>query len=161
MSQNKHKKKRSYLRVKADINNVPEVMKQLEDERVSFGQRTAELLASFVGSWAFILVQTSLFALWMFLNVTAWIQHWDPYPFILLNLFLSFQAAYCGPIIMMAQNRKEAKDRLRSELDFQVNIAAEQEIKKLLNSFNTSRIAHMAKIEHQLKELLSQLKERC
>ncbi|MBI4836567.1 MAG: DUF1003 domain-containing protein [Candidatus Abawacabacteria bacterium] len=160
MSKKKKKKLHNYARVRADLNAVPEVMKQLEDEHVSFGQKLAENLAQFVGSWRFIIFQSSIFCIWIVLNLIGWIQHWDPYPFILLNLFLSFQAAYCGPVIMMAQNRQEAKDRLRSELDFQVNIAAEQEIKKLLSSFDTARLAHMARVDNQLKELLKLLKGR-
>lgn len=75
------------------------------------GDRAAEALASFVGSWPFIITQTLGIALWVVVNITAFIQHWDPYPFILLNLLFSVQAAYTGPIIMIAQNRQEALQR--------------------------------------------------
>ena len=160
MLKKKKKVTHNYTRVRADVNAVPEVMRQLENEHVSLGQKLAEKLAQFVGSWTFILVQSSIFTIWIICNVVGWITHWDPYPFILLNLFLSFQAAYFGPIIMMAQNRKEGHDRLRSELDFQINIVAEQEIKKVLSGFNTSRLAHMAHVDNQLKELLRLLKDR-
>jgi uncharacterized membrane protein len=101
--------------------NPNEVM----DERITMGQRVADGFASLIGSWRFIIVQSCILAVWMFLNVVAWLEHWDPYPFILLNLALSFQAAYAGPIIMMSQNRQSAKDRLVAEIDHQVNVKAE------------------------------------
>ena len=69
------------------------------------GQRVADRVAAIVGSWRFIIIQTTLLLAWIALNVVAYVQHWDPYPFILLNLVLSFQAAYTAPIIMMSQNR--------------------------------------------------------
>src|SRR5712692_136981 len=98
---------------------------ELMDERITVGQRVADGFAALIGSWRFIIVQSCLLILWMVLNVVAWIEHWDPYPFILLNLALSFQAAYAGPIIMMSQNRQSAKDRLVAEIDHQVNVKAE------------------------------------
>lgn len=149
-----------YKRIRANIDTVPSVIRELESEKVAFGQRVAERMARFVGSWQFIIIQTIILCLWIVANVVAWVSHWDPYPFILLNLFLSFQAAYCGPVIMMAQNRQEAHDRVRAELDLQVNLVAEQEIKKLLQKFDTSRIAHVAKIEHKLNEVITLLKKR-
>lgn len=160
---NKPKRKQhpqGYARIRESVDAVPLVIRQLESEKVAFGQRVAEKMAAFVGSWQFIIMQTSIFALWIVANVVGWIQHWDPYPFILLNLFLSFQAAYCGPVIMMAQNRQEAHDRVRAELDLQVNLVAEREIKKLLQKFDVSRIAHIAKIEHKLNEVLTSLNKR-
>lgn len=72
---------------------------------LSRGQRIADAVARTMGSWRFIIVQSTLLAVWVTLNVTAWRAHWDPYPFILLNLALSFQAAYAAPFIMMSQNR--------------------------------------------------------
>lgn len=75
------------------------------------GQRAAEWVASMVGSWRFIIVQSSIIAIWMILNVTGVFQTWDAYPFILLNLMLSLQAAYTAPMILMAQNRQAEKDR--------------------------------------------------
>lgn len=159
---NKPKRKKhpqGYARIRENIDAVPLVIRQLESEKVAFGQRIAEKMAGFVGSWQFIIIQTSIFVLWMVANVTGWVQHWDPYPFILLNLFLSFQAAYCGPVIMMAQNRQETHDRVRAELDLQINLIAEREIKKLLLKFDVSRIAHVAKIEHKLNEVIALLKK--
>ncbi len=101
-------------------------------ERLTIGQRIADLVASTMGSWRFIIFQSSLLAIWITLNLTAWVNHWDPYPFILLNLTLSFQAAYAAPFIMMSQNRQSAKDRIAAEIDHQVNAKAELEVGLLL-----------------------------
>jgi uncharacterized membrane protein len=76
-----------------------------------FGQRAAEKMQSWIGSWPFLIIQSIFLAFWVALNVVAVVRHWDPYPFILLNLALSFQAAYTGPILLIASNRTEAHDR--------------------------------------------------
>jgi uncharacterized membrane protein len=112
----------------AEIRNVNE----LADQRQTLGQRVADRFATVIGSWPFIISQSIILAVWIVLNVVAWVQHWDPYPFILLNLALSFQAAYSGPIIMMSQNRQNAKDRLAAEEDFRVNRVAEDEIRAIM-----------------------------
>jgi uncharacterized membrane protein len=85
-----------------------------------------------MGSWRFITIQSGMLVAWIILNMVALITHWDPYPFILLNLVMSFQAAYAAPIIMMSQNRQVQKDRLAAEHDYQINIKAEEEIKAIL-----------------------------
>src|SRR5947208_13902967 len=95
------------------------------------GDRVADRLAAWVGSWTFLATQTVILIAWIILNVTAWINHWDPYPFILLNLALSFQAAYAAPFIMMSQNRQQDIDRLAAESDHQVNVKAELEVELL------------------------------
>jgi uncharacterized membrane protein len=105
----------------------------LDDAQMSLGERIADQAAARIGSWRFIIVQSTLLTLWIILNAAAWINHWDPYPFILLNLALSFQAAYSGPVIMMSQNRQSDKDRLAAEIDHQVNAKAELEIGLLRN----------------------------
>jgi uncharacterized membrane protein len=96
------------------------------------GQRIADRLAAVMGSWSFIIVQSVILTIWICLNVVAYMEHWDPYPFILLNLALSFQAAYAAPIIMMSQNRQAAKDRLMAEQDYEVNLKAENELKSIM-----------------------------
>lgn len=106
---------------------------RIATESLTRGQRVADGFASVVGSWTFIIVQSIVLVVWIAVNVIAWIQHWDPYPFILLNLFLSMLAAIQAPVIMMSQNRQDAKDRVRSELDYRVNLKAEVEITDLLN----------------------------
>ena len=95
------------------------------------GQRIADSVASNMGSWRFIIIQSTILFFWVLANVTAWIFHWDPYPFILLNLALSFQAAYAAPFIMMSQNRQQDIDRLAAENDYKINIKAELEIESL------------------------------
>jgi uncharacterized membrane protein len=106
---------------------------QVDAEKLTTGQRIADRLATVMGSWAFIIIQSIILAFWITLNVVAYINHWDPYPFILLNLALSFQAAYAAPIIMMSQNRQAAKDRLMAEQDYDVNLKAEDELKSIMN----------------------------
>ena len=101
---------------------------EVEEERLTVGLRVADKVADTIGSWPFIITQSIILVIWIALNLTAWINHWDPYPFILLNLMLSFQAAYAGPVIMMSQNRQSSKDRLAAEIDHQVNTKAEFEI---------------------------------
>ena len=104
----------------------------MEEESLTLGQRVADTVADTMGSWPFIIIQTSVLAVWITLNVTAWVNRWDPYPFILLNLMLSFQAAYAAPFIMMSQNRQASKDRIAAEIDHQVNAKAELEVGLLL-----------------------------
>jgi len=98
---------------------------------LGLGARVSDTVARIVGSWRFIIIQSVLLVIWMVLNVTAWVQEWDPYPFILLNLALSFQAAYTAPIIMMSQNRQSEIDRQAAQHDYDVNIKAELEIELL------------------------------
>jgi uncharacterized membrane protein len=121
---------------------------RLHDESLTVGQRIADGVAATMGSWPFIIVQSAVLACWLVLNVTELIwRAWDPYPFILLNLMLSFQAAYAAPIIMMSQNRQAAKDRLQAELDLQTDLKAETLIEELHGNLETLRL-------RQWKELL-------
>jgi uncharacterized membrane protein len=124
---------------------------EVEEEQMTIGQRVADKVADTIGSWPFIIIQTVILTIWIILNVTAWIERWDPYPFILLNLMLSFQAAYSGPVIMMSQNRQSLKDRLAAEIDHQVNTKAELEINNLMR--------RMDELELSLEENHSELKE--
>ena len=124
---------------------------------LSRGQRIADAVASTMGSWKFIIVQSTLLLVWVTLNVTAWHQHWDPYPFILLNLALSFQAAYAAPFIMMSQNRQQEVDRRSAESDHQVNLKAELEIElvhKKLNELRETEVMYLTKAVKDLTELL-------
>lgn len=111
---------------------LSENIEPIIEGQLSFGQRAADKIAEFGGSWKFIISFFSVLLIWIFINV--WIlsrSPFDPYPFILLNLILSCLAAIQAPIIMMSQNRVEQKDRLRSENDFKINLKAELEIKLL------------------------------
>jgi uncharacterized membrane protein len=97
------------------------------DNHRSFGERLADLVAAAVGSWTFLIIQTVMLLVWMVLNLLAWWEQWDPYPFILLNLVLSFQSAFATPIILMSQNRQSRISDRRNNLDLQINLLAEQE----------------------------------
>ncbi len=126
-------------------------------ERQTPGQRVADSLALMMGSWTFIIVQSTILVVWIVLNVIAWKRHWDPYPFILLNLALSFQAAYAAPIIMMSQNRQAAKDRLMAEQDYMVNTKAEEEVKSIMHHLeqqDEAMIDILRKLEEQHEALL-------
>jgi CRP/FNR family cyclic AMP-dependent transcriptional regulator len=103
----------------------------LIEEKETFGERIADKVASFGGSWSFIILFAVVLTIYTLINILLRGKAWDPYPFILLNLFLSMLAAIQAPVIMMSQNRQDKKDRLRSELDFDVNVRAESEIQAL------------------------------
>lgn len=98
----------------------------------SAGARMADRVVQLLGSWQFIIIQSLVLVAWTLLNMFAWFEHWDPYPFILLNLFLSLQSAYAAPIIMMSQNRQNARDRIEAHRDFLINQKAEKEIHYLI-----------------------------
>ena len=132
-------------------NMVSRNVNEVEEERMTWGQRVADKVADTIGSWPFIITQTLILLTWIALNVTLRPdQRWDIYPFILLNLALSFQAAYSGPVIMMSQNRQASKDRLAAEIDHQVNAKAELEINNL--------IRHMSELELSLEENIAEVK---
>ena len=100
-------------------------------ENLSIGQHIADGLAKGMGSWAFIIIQTIIVAVWVAFNIIAYLYHWDPYPFILLNLLFSTQAAYSAPIIMMSQNRQNDRDRFQAAEDFKTNVEAKEEIEEM------------------------------
>jgi uncharacterized membrane protein len=106
------------------------------EEDMSFGERIADRVASFGGSWTFIIAFSVAICTYTAINVALRGSAWDPYPFILLNLFLSMLAAIQAPVIMMSQNRQDTKDRLRGELDYDVNRRAESEIQGLARKLN-------------------------
>jgi uncharacterized membrane protein len=106
------------------------------EEDMTFGERIADRVASFGGSWTFIITFALAITLYTAINVVLRGKAWDPYPFILLNLFLSMLAAIQAPVIMMSQNRQDTKDRLRGELDYDVNRRAESEIQGLARKLN-------------------------
>jgi uncharacterized membrane protein len=122
------------------------------EESLSFGDRISDDFAAVMGSWRFIIFQSILLLMWMALNIVAWFRHWDPYPFILLNLALSFQAAYAAPIIMMSQNRQAAKDRLMAEEDYHINTKAEEELKSIMH--------HLEQQDEVMIDILRRLEEQ-
>jgi uncharacterized membrane protein len=111
-----------------------------------------------MGSWRFIIIQSAVLFVWIVLNVTAYVERWDPYPFILLNLALSFQAAYAAPFIMMSQNRQQDVDRQAAENDYQVNVKAELEIEQLhqkLDQLRETEVQSLTRAVAELTELLN------
>jgi uncharacterized membrane protein len=132
------------------------------EEQLSFGNRLSDKIAEFGGSWPFIIIFGSIVFVWIFINSIFLLQKpFDPYPYILLNLFLSCLAAMQAPVIMMSQNRQEAKDRLRSENDYRINIKAELEIRHLhakmdqLITHQWSRLLEIQQIQMDLMEEFS------
>ncbi len=112
-------------------------------EGSTFGEKLADNVANGMGSWKFIIWQTIIVLIWMTLNIIGFVKHWDAYPFILLNLIFSTQAAYAAPIIMMSQNRQSQRDRLQADNDYQTNVDAKKEIEALqvyLNKLETEKL---------------------
>lgn len=127
------------------------------------GQRVADRVAATVGSWRFIIVQSLLITLWLGYNLAHPDKAWDPYPFILLNLLLSFQAAYTAPAIMMSQNRQAEIDRHQAGNDYEVNIKAELEIEWLHQKIDLMRekeIKALTDLVRDLTERIAQLTPR-
>lgn len=127
-------------------------------EQLTVGQKVADWVAGTMGSWKFIIIQTTILFIWIVLNVTAYVQKWDPYPFILLNLALSFQAAYAAPFIMMSQNRQQDIDRKEAEEDHRVNLKAELEIELLHQKIDALREKEVLALTEAIADLTDLLK---
>ena len=127
------------------------VSPESEKEKYTLGQRAADVIAKFAGSWAFIFSFTGVLVLWMIVNTLLAAKAFDPYPFILLNLGLSCVAAIQAPLIMMSQNRQEEKDRRRAENDYKVNLKTEIMIEDLYDKVNAI-LARQTALEKQLTE---------
>jgi uncharacterized membrane protein len=122
-------------------------------DSLGFGGRLADSVAKGMGSWRFIIIQTILVILWMGLNFVGYIYHWDVYPFILLNLVFSTQAAYAAPVIMMSQNRQNERDRHQAQADYQTNIDAKLEIEELSFMLKSLEVDKLDKIIAMLNEM--------
>ncbi|MDB5438161.1 MAG: hypothetical protein JWM33_588 [Caulobacteraceae bacterium] len=131
-----------------------------EGVKLTVGQTIADAVAATMGSWRFIIIQSALLFFWIVLNVTAYVQRWDPYPFILLNLALSFQAAYAAPFIMMSQNRQQEVDRLQAQGDYQINIKAELEIELLNQKIDELREKEVLALTQAVNDLTQLLKTK-
>lgn len=118
-------------------------------ESYTVGQRFADWIARFAGSWKFIILQSILVVIWMALNLIGYMYHWDPYPFVLLNLLFSTQAAYAAPIIMMSQNRQSERDRAQALSDYETNLDAKREIENLQKE--------LARIENEKLDIILEL----
>ncbi len=126
----------------------------------STGEKIADWVAATMGSWNFIIIQTVLLVIWIILNITAYVQQWDPYPFILLNLALSFQAAYAAPVILMSQNRQAAIDRAAAMADYGVNAKAELEIELLHQKIDMLRETEVSELIQVIRRLEARLPEQ-
>jgi uncharacterized membrane protein len=124
-------------------------------ETSGFGSRLADTVAKGMGSWRFIIIQTVFVIVWMGLNLVGYAYHWDAYPFILLNLVFSTQAAYAAPIIMMSQNRQSERDRIQAQSDYQTNIDAKLEIEALTIKLDKIETEKLDKIIAMLEEMKS------
>ena len=123
-------------------------------DSLNFGQRLADSVANGMGSWRFIIIQTLIVVAWMGLNIVGFLHHWDAYPFILLNLLFSTQAAYAAPIIMMAQNRQSERDRAQATADYHTNLEAKREIENLqikLSEIETEKLDHIISLLEEWK----------
>lgn len=125
---------------------------QKHKEKLTRGQVIADEVAQIMGSWKFIIFLSVFILIWVCLNLSAYLFQWDPYPFILLNLLFSVQAAYAAPIIMMSQNRQGERDRIRASEDYETNLASKREIEELQKA--------LARIESEkLDKILAILKK--
>jgi uncharacterized membrane protein len=131
------------------------------EKELTVGQKVADRVVDVIGSWPFVIIQSIILAIWVAVNVylvtmairnPGFLKAWDPYPFILLNLFLSLQAAYTGPLVMMSQNRQAIKDRLSAQQDFEINQKAEKEIEVIMK-----HLAHQDRIMHEITRRLDGL----
>jgi uncharacterized membrane protein len=127
--------------------------------QLTVGQRVADTVASTMGSWNFIIIQSAILIIWIVLNITAYVRNWDPYPFILLNLALSFQAAYAAPFIMMSQNRQQEIDRKAAENDYKINIKAELEIELLHQKLDNIREREILRLTDEVRALTTLLQK--
>ena len=125
---------------------------EMIEDKETLGERIADKVAKFGGSWKFIITFGTILLVWISINTFILRQPYDPYPFILLNLFLSMLAAIQAPVILMSQNRQDTKDRVRSELDYHVNLKAELEVSSLIDK--------ISRIEDRLEDLTGALEQR-
>lgn len=133
-------------------------LNDLHDEKLTLGQKIADKVAAGMGSINFIVIQSIILILWIIAN-TSTVYKWDIYPFILLNLALSFQAAYAAPFILISQNRQAEKDRIKANEDYKINVKAEEETRQLIEHLyeQDNRILEIAsKIDKEDQELLKQ-----
>ena len=157
-----HKHSEGHFKFPTFKHNHPAVLNvnEIADERLTMGQKVADTVAGTVGSWRFIIIQSCILAVWLVLNITGIVLRWDPYPFILLNLALSFQAAYAAPFVMMSQNRQAEKDRLTAQNDYQTDCKGEEEIRHIMEHLDHQDeliLQIVKRLEEQHMEMREQL----
>ncbi len=128
------------------MKDVKKTWHESHKKSLTFWQKFADSVANGMGSWTFIIVETIIFFFLMIINILGFLNHWGPYPFILLNLLFSTQAAYAAPIIMMSQNRQSERDRAHAEADYQTNVQAKLEIEDLQKRLNRIEVDKLDKI---------------
>jgi len=144
-------------RLDASLPLPVQIAEHLEAPPLTRGQRLADGVAATIGSWRFIVIQSTAIALWITGNVLVGANSWDPYPFILLNLLLSFQAAYTDPAIMMSQNRQSELDRRHAQSDYEINVKAELEIELLHEKIDILKEQELLALTQAVRELSAQL----
>lgn len=159
MNQLEDAEERLLMELRALRRNMRKAHAHRSLRQLTVGQRIADTVAATMGSWTFIIIQSAVLLVWIVLNITAYIEKWDPYPFILLNLALSFQAAYAAPFIMMSQNRQQDIDRKAAEHDYQVNIKAELEIELLHQKIDELREKEVLALSDSVKQLTDLLRQ--
>jgi uncharacterized membrane protein len=130
-------------------------------EQLTRGQQLADKLANHVGSWKFLICQSTILAGWVGMNLTPGVPHWDNSPFIMLNLVFSFASAYTAPIVLMSQNRQSETDRRSTEIDHQVNLKASQNIELLhqkLDELHSQRLNDLTQIIKEQQQIINELK---
>jgi uncharacterized membrane protein len=136
---------------------------EIADENYTLGQKIADKVASGMGSWRFIIIQTTILVVWVILNTVGWwVWKWDAYPFIAMNLLLSCQAAYAAPVIMMSQNRQAEKDRLTAQNDYRTDMKGEVEVRNIMEHLDhqdTLIFQIIKRLEAQHEEMLKRLSQ--
>jgi len=142
--------------------NKPDVLQHVPIDglvKITFGQKVADKVTSVIGSWRFIIFQSTAICIWIVGNSVVTDGAWDPYPFILLNLLLSFQAAYTAPAIMMSQNRQSELDRHHAQNDYEINVKAELEIELLHEKIDILKEQELLQLSETVKQLSSQIEQ--
>ncbi|BAY10148.1 DUF1003 domain-containing protein [Calothrix sp. NIES-2098] len=145
------------------VHNTPVVEKadNTSTEQLTQGQQLADKLASHVGSWKFLICQSTILAGWVGMNLAPGVPHWDESPFIMLNLVFSFASAYTAPIVLMSQNRQSDTDRRNAEIDHQVNLRASQNIELLhqkLDELHAQKLNELTQVIKEQQQVINELK---
>ncbi|MEH1968137.1 DUF1003 domain-containing protein [Nostoc sp.] len=145
----------------SNVNTQKQLLEKVEANKSTLGQRVADAMAARVGSWSFLIGQSTVLAAWVGLNLTPGVPHWDQSPFILLNLVFSFASAYTAPIVLMSQNRQSDIEREKNEYDHLVNCQAAQNIELLhekLDTLQAQQIQELTQIVKQQQQALNEIK---
>jgi uncharacterized membrane protein len=151
--------RRRHRQIEKDKSRKLAALENIEIPTLTRGQRLADQVASTIGSWRFIIFQSTAIFLWILGNALSGTNAWDPYPFILLNLLLSFQAAYTAPAIMMSQNRQSELDRRHAQNDYEINVKAELEIELLHEKIDILKEQELLRLADAVRDLSAQMEK--